>query len=84
MSRCPDLLLELGPRYPRLPDDRSQGSNAHFGVIGHGNGRRVLRRLSLHNDVTTPSADLHETMSCENATDLPSRQGLQLTQKWSS
>ena len=66
--------LKFGPRYPGLPDDRSQCSDAKFSVIWHGHGRGSFVGQPLHHDMAASMSDLPEAMSFKNGTHFSPRQ----------
>jgi hypothetical protein len=63
-------LLEFGSIYAGLPDDRLQGSNPNFIVVGHRNGNGARRQSFLHHDMASPAAHFFEPMHRQNCTHL--------------
>jgi len=60
--------LKLSPRYPRLPDDRSQRSDTNFSVIWHGHCRGSFVGQPLHHDMAASLADLPDAVYFKNGT----------------
>jgi len=64
------LLFKQRPWKPRLANDRLQGTNAHFIMIGHWHGDCGALYLLLHDNMAPAVSDLHKPMIRENGTDL--------------
>jgi hypothetical protein len=67
------LRFERAPFDARLANDGVQRTNADLGVIRHRNGYGSARRFLLHDDVAPLSANLFETVFCQDRADLSAR-----------
>lgn len=74
------LLLEHSPRQPGLPNDRPQGADAQFVVVGNGHGRCPARSLFLHHHMAAALPDPNESVPGEDRAYFSSREDPQLTQ----
>lgn len=63
-----------------LPDNRAQGADVNFFVIGHDDGYRFSVGYSLHRDVAAAPPHLGETMLFQQLHNVCAGQATELTQ----